>query len=141
MGDDFKFKWNPYSVVGLSLNIPIFEGFAKRNNIKQVQATQNILQLNIEDTERNLRIVVKNYNNQIDTYIKNYMAAESTLEMAQKSYDIASKMYELGKATLVELNDAQLALVQAQLTMSQTVYNFMVTKASIEELLGNDEQF
>jgi len=50
-------------------------------------------------------------------------------------------MYELGKATLVELNDAQLALVQAQLTMSQTVYNFMVTKASIEELLGNDEQF
>ena len=141
MGDDFKFKWNPYSVVGLSLNIPIFEGFAKRNNIKQVQATQNILQLNIEDTERNLRIVVKNYNNQIDTYIKNYMAAESTLEMAQKSYDIASKMYELGKATLVELNDAQLALVQAQLTMSQAVYNFMVTKASIEELLGNDEQF
>lgn len=141
MGDDFKFKWNPYSVVGLSLNIPIFEGFAKRNNIKQVQATQNILQLNIEDTERNLRIVVKNYNNQIETDIKNYMAAESTLEMAQKSYDIASKMYELGKATLVELNDAQLALVQAQLTMSQTVYNFMVTKASIEELLGNDEQF
>lgn len=141
MGDDFKFKWNPYSVVGLSLNIPIFEGFAKRNNIKQVQATQNILQLNIEDTQRNLRIVVKNYNNQIDTYIKNYMAAKSTLEMAQKSYDIASKMYELGKATLVELNDAQLALVQAQLTMSQTVYNFMVTKASIEELLGNDEQF
>jgi outer membrane protein TolC len=61
--------------------------------------------------------------------------------MAQKSYDIASKMYELGKATLVELNDAQLALVQAQLTMSQAVYNFMVTKASIEELLGNDEQF
>jgi len=139
MGDDFKFKWNPYSVVGLSLNIPIFDGFSKHNNIKQFKASQDILQLSIEDTERNLRIALKNYNNLIDTYIKNYMAAESTLEMAQKSYDIAEKMYELGKATLVELNDAQLALVQAQLTMSQAVYNFMVTKASIEELAGNEE--
>ena len=137
MGDDFKFKWNPYSVLGLSLNIPIFDGFAKRNNIKQYTASQDILQLSIEDTERNLRIALKNYNNLIDTYIKNYMAAESTLEMAQKSYDIAEKMYELGKATLVELNDAQLALVQAQLTMSRTVYNFMVTKAEIEELAGS----
>mgnify|MGYP003300184823 FL=1 len=45
-------------------------------------------------------------------------------------------MYELGKATLVELNDAQLALTQAQLTMSQAIYQFMVNKASIDELLG-----
>ena len=139
MGDDFKFKWNPYSVAGLSLNIPIFDGFSKHNNIKQYKATQDILQLNMEDTERNLRIAVKNYENQISTYMKNYAAAESTLEVAQRSYDIAEKMYELGKATLLELNDAQLALVQAQLTMSQAVYNFMVAKASMEELAGNEE--
>lgn len=139
MGDDFKFKWNPYSVAGLSLSIPIFDGFSKHNSIKQYQATQNILELNIEDTERNLKIALKNYDNQIATNMKNYAAAESTLEMAQRSYDIASKMYELGKATLLELNDAQLALVQAQLTMSQAVYNFMVTKASIEELTGEEK--
>jgi len=136
MGDNFDMKWNPYSVAGLSLNIPIFDGFSKRNNIRQYKANQNILQLNIEDTERNLRIAFKNYENQIATYMKNYSAAESTLEMAQRSYDIAEKMYELGKATLLELNDAQLALVQAQLTMSQAVYNFMITKASIDELQG-----
>lgn len=138
MGDDFKFNWNPYSVAGLSLNIPLFDGFSKRNSIRQYKATQDILQLNMEDTERNLRIAFKNYENQIETYMKNYAAAESTLEMAQRSYDIAEKMYELGKATLLELNDAQLALVQAQLTMSRTVYNFMVTKASIEELIGDE---
>ena len=138
MGDDFNFKWNPYSVAGLSLNIPIFDGFSKHNSIKQFKATQDILKLNIEDTERNLRIALKNYENQISTYMKNYTAAESTLEMAQRSYDIAERMYELGKATLLELNDAQLALVQAQLTMSQAIYNFMKTKAAMEELAGNE---
>ena len=97
-----------------------------------------MLELTMEDTERNLRVAFKNYENEIGTFMKNYTAAESTLEMAQRSYDIAERMYELGKTTLLELNDAQLALVQAQLTMSRTVYNFMVTQASIEELLGNE---
>ena len=138
MGDDFNFKWYPYSVAGLSLNIPIFDGFAKRNSIRQFKVTQDILQLSREDTERNLEVAIKNYENEIATYMKNYTAAESTLEMAQRSYDIAEKMYELGTTTLVELNDAQLALVQAQLTMSRTVYGFMVTKASIDELVGKE---
>lgn len=138
MGDDFKFKWYPYSVVGLSLNIPIFDGFSTSSNIRQYKAAKNIMQLNREDTERNLKITLKNYENQITTCMKNYAAAESTVEVAQRSYDIAERMYELGKATLLELNDAMIGLVQAQLTMSQAVYSFMVTKSSIEELEGND---
>ena len=139
MGDDFNFKWFPYSVAGLSLNIPLFSGFSKHNTIRQYKATQDIMQLNLEDTERNLQIAYKNYENQIATYMKNYSAAESTLEMAQRSYDIAERMYQLGKATLLELNDAQLALVQAQLTMSQAIYNFMKTKAAMDELAGKEE--
>lgn len=136
MGNTFDMNWNPYSVVALSLNIPIFDGFSKRNNIRQYKKTQDILRLNIEDTERNLNIALENYKNQMNTSVKRYTAAEATLEMAQKSYDISEKMYELGKATLVELNDAQLALTQAQLTMSQAIYQFMINKASIDELMG-----
>lgn len=136
MGNTFDMSWNPYSVVALSLNIPIFDGFAKRNNIRQYKKTQDILRLNIEDTERNLNIALENYRDQMNTSVKRFTAAEATLEMAQKSYDISEKMYEVGKATLVELNDAQLALTQAQLTMSQAIYQFMINKASIEELMG-----
>lgn len=136
MGDDFDMKWNPYSVVGVTLSVPIFDGLSKHYNIRQNEVTRDVIKMNMEDTERQLRIAHKGYMNQIATYIENYYAAVSTLEMAQKSYDIAAKMYELGKATLTELNDAQLALVQSQLTMSQAVYNFKVAKAKLEELQG-----
>ena len=136
MGNTFDMNWNPYSVVALSLNIPIFDGFSKRNNIRQYQKTQDILRLSIEDTERNLNIALENYRDKMNTSVKRYTAAESTLEMAQKSYNISEKMYELGKATLVELNDAQLALTQAQLTMSQAIYQYMTNKAAIDELMG-----
>ena len=136
MGNTFDMNWNPYSVVALSLNIPIFDGFAKHNNIRQYQKTQDILRLNIEDVERNLNIALENYRDKMNTSVKRYTAAETTLEMAQKSYNISEKMYELGKATLVELNDAQLALTQAQLTISQAIYQYMTNKAAIDELMG-----
>lgn len=138
MGDD-KLSWFPSSNAALSLSIPVFDGFQKHYTIKQTKVTRNILALQREDTERNLRIAIRNYNDQMALCVKNYEAANATVEIAQKSYDISEKMYEVGKATLVELNDAQLALQQAQLTQAQAVYNFMVTKASLDELIGKEE--
>lgn len=138
MGDNFKFSWNPYSVAALSLNIPIFDGFAKHNSIMQSKKTRDMLALQREDAERNIRIAIRNYNDHIDLCMKNYAAASATVEVAQKSYTISEKMYELGKTTLVELNDAQLALEQAQLTQAQAIYDYMVAKSSLEELLGKE---
>ena len=138
MGDE-TLSWFPSSTAALSLSLPVFDGFQKRYNIKQSKVTRNMLALQREDTERNLRIAIRNYNDQMELCIKNYQAANATVEIAQKSYDISEKMYEVGKATLVELNDAQLALQQAQLTEAQAVYNFMVTKASLDDLIGKEE--
>ena len=138
MGDD-KLSWFPSSTAALSLSVPVFDGFQKRYTIKQSQVAKSMLELQREDTERSLRIGIRNYNDQMALCIKNYEAANATVAIAQKSYDISEKMYEVGKATLVELNDAQTALQQAQLTQAQAVYNFMVAKASLDELIGKEE--
>ena len=138
MGDD-SLSWFPSSTAALSLSIPIFDGFQKRFNIKQSKVSKNMLELQREDTERNLRIGIRNFNDQMALCIKNYQAANATVEIAKKSYDISQKMYEVGKATMVELNDSQVALMQAQLTQAQAVYNFMVAKASLDELIGKEE--
>ncbi len=137
MGDE-DLRWFPSSNAALSLSIPIFDGFQKHYSIQQSKVTKNMLALQREDTERNLRIAIRNYNDQIALCVKNYQAANATVEIAQKSYEISEKMYEVGKATLVELNDAQLALQQAQLTQAQAIYNYMMTKASLDELIGKE---
>ena len=138
MGDD-ELHWFPSSTAALSLSIPVFDGLQKHYTIKQTKVTRNMLALQREDTERNLRIAIRNYNDQMALCVKNYEAANATVAIAQKSYDISEKMFEVGKATMVELNDAQVALMQAQLTQAQAVYNFMVTKASLDELIGKEE--
>ena len=138
MGDD-ELRWFPSSTAAVSLSIPIFDGLQKHYSIKQSKINKNMLDLQREDTERNLRVAIRNYNDQMALCIKNYQAADATVGIAQKSYDISEKMYEVGKATMVELNDAQVSLMQAQLTQAQAVYNFMVAKASLDELIGKEE--
>jgi outer membrane protein TolC len=138
MGDD-ELRWFPSSTAALSLSIPVFDGLQKHYTIKQTKISKNMLDLQREDAERNLRIAIRNYNDQMALCIKNYQAANATVGIAQKSYDISEKMYEVGKATMVELNDAQVALMQSQLTQAQAVYNFMVAKASLDELIGKEE--
>ena len=139
MGDSLmKMNWSPYSTVAVSLSIPIFDGLSKHYNIKQMKVAKESLDMQREDMERNLNIAAKNYNDQMALCIKNYNAAKSAVEVAQKSYQISEKMYEVGKATLVELNDAQLAYTQSLLNMNQSIYNYMVAKAGLEELMGKE---
>lgn len=141
MENDFTFsnyKWSPYSYVGLSLSIPIFSGGKRLNNVRQAKVQASELELQRSNTERQLRIAIRQYLNQMETAMKSYSSAESALETARKAYSIAKKSYDVGRSTLTDLNDAQLALTQSQLALCQTVYSFVVAKASLEGVIGDD---
>ena len=96
------------------------------------------LEIQRTNTERQLKIAIRQYLNQMETAMRSYGSAESAAGTAQKAYDIASKSYDVGRSTLTDLNDAQLALTQARLGVSQAVYNFVVAKANLENTLGAD---
>jgi outer membrane protein TolC len=141
MADDISFKefpWTPYSTAGLSLNIPIFAGGKRHQAIRQAKNQHQQVQLQVENTERQLKIAIRQNLNTMEMNMKSYYAAQEAVAAAQKAYDIASAAYKVGRSTLIELNDAQLALTQAQLAQSQAVYNFVTAKAQLEQTLGND---
>ena len=141
MANDFKFseyQWSPYSYVGLSLSIPIFAGGKRTQAVRQARVQAVELDLQRENTERQLRIAIRQYLNTMDTAMKSYSSARSAVESAEKAYSIASKSYNVGRSTLTDLNDAQLALTQARLGVCQAVYNFVVAKANLEGTLGAD---
>ena len=141
MADDISFKefpWTPYSTVGLSLNIPIFAGGKRYQAIRQAKNQHQQVQLQVENTERQLKIAIRQSLNSMEMNMKSYYAAQTAAESAQKAYDIAAASYKLGRGTLLDLNDAQLALTQSQLAKSQAVYNFLSAKSQLEQTLGND---
>ena len=133
-----EFPWIPYSTAALSLNIPIFAGGKRHSQIRQAQNQYNQVKLQVENTERQLKIAIRQSLATMETNMKSYYAAQSALSSAQKGYDITEASYKVGRSTLIELNDAQLALTQARLAESQAIYNFVVAKAQLEQTLGHD---
>lgn len=138
-GPDFsKYIKSPYSVVGVTLNIPIFSGGKRYTNVKQTRIQKTELDLQKEDTERQLRINMRQYLTTMETNLKSFYASKYAMETAEKAYDIANKSYTVGRSTLTDLNDSQLVLTQSRLSLLQSVYAFLIAKSNLEGILGNN---
>ena len=133
-----QWKWFPSSTVGLSLSIPIFSGGQRYHAIKQTRVQADELELQRENTERQLRIGIRQSLGTMDTAMRTYDASKEALVSAEKAYDIAVKSYQLGKSTLTDLNNTELVLTQSKLAVSQAIYNFVIAKAGLEQTLGYD---
>ena len=85
MNNDFKFGnylWNPYSIVGLSVSVPLFTGGSRFYKIKQTRVQQLQLDLQKDDMERNLRVAVKQYLDNMETCIKRFTASQKGVAQA-----------------------------------------------------------
>ena len=143
LGNDGKFfqgkAWNPYSYAGVQLNIPIFAGLQRRAAIRQANLNLSNLRLQRENAERQLQVAVVQSLNNMQTNVKKFSAAAATVGQAQRGYEIAVKRYEVGRGTLVDVDNSQLALTQAELGRNSAIYNFMVSKIALDKILGNHE--
>ena len=140
LGNDGKFfkkeAWNPYSYAGLQLNIPIFAGNKRRAATREANLNLQNLQLQRENVERQLRVGIVQYLNNMQSSVKKYHASAATVDQAQRGYDIAVKRYDVGRGTLVDIDNSQVALVQAEMSRNQSVYNFLTAKVSLDKVLG-----
>ena len=86
MTNDFNFseyRWTPYSVVGLSLNIPIFAGGKRYQQIRQAKNQYQQVQLQTIDAERQLKIAIRQFLTTMETNMKSYYAAQDAVAAAE----------------------------------------------------------
>ncbi len=141
--NDFKFRdyrWDPYSVVGVTLAVPIFNGGQRVNAIRQSEIQLMQMQEQRKDLERGLRLSVKNSVELINKSVEQVVATESSVQQAKKGYEITQKRYETGMGTIVDLNAAALAVTNAELQYRNAIYDYLSAKADLEKTLGYDIQ-
>ncbi|MBO7263983.1 MAG: TolC family protein [Alistipes sp.] len=134
-----KFWWQCPISVGAQISIPLFAGFKTVNQLREVN--NQIAQLNIqrEYAEEGIRLQVEQAINTLITARETMLSNERTVEQAQKAYDISLTRYNAGAGTILELNSSQLSLTQAQLSYSQSIYDYLSAYATYEKTLGDEE--
>lgn len=140
MGDDKQpFVNYPYSYVALSLQVPIVGWAATSYKLKQADLNIANMRDQRQDVERQLRIGVQSYLNDMQQAIEDIASDRETMLQAQKAYDIAKKQYEVGMNTWLDLNTAELTLTSTQLTYCQSLFNYISAKANLDAVLGNEK--
>jgi outer membrane protein TolC len=133
-----KFDWTPSSTLSFSLNVPIFNGFIRKNKVAQVRTDMEALRLQRDYTESGLNVQVKNSLIAMQNAIEQLESNKEGVRSAEKAFTIAQARYNSGMGTLLELNDSEIALTQARLNYNQSIYNYMAAKSDYELLLGQD---
>ena len=125
------------SSIVLSLSVPIF----RMGNFTKIRSTKlqiSQLQENMDYTEKQLSIQARSYIDNMKANAEQVASNREAIEQAEKGREIASKRYEIGKGTILELNNSEVSLTQAKLTYSQSIYNYLAAKADLDKVLGDE---
>ena len=133
-----KFWWQCPISVGAQVSIPLFAGFKTVNQLREVRNQMTQLSIQREYAEEGIRLQVEQAINTLITARETMLSNERTVEQAQKAYNISLTRYNAGAGTILELNSSQLSLTQAQLSYSQSIYDYLSAYASYEKTLGNE---
>lgn len=139
--EDFRFSeynWVGSAAVGLQLSIPIFNGRTVVNKAKQLKISLQELQLQKQYASDGIDL-------QIQSAINNMKAAQEQLSVnkdaiiqAERGYEIAKVRYQTGSGTILELNDSELSMTQANLNYQQSLYDFLTAQTNLEKVLGRE---
>lgn len=136
--DVFNYSWAKSSSVVLSLSVPIF----RMGNFTKLRSTRlQISQLheNMKNTERQISMQARSCQDNMKACAEQVASNREAILQAEKGREIAGKRYEVGKGTILEMNNSEVSLTQAKLTYSQSIYNYLAAKADLEKIIGDAE--
>lgn len=138
--EDFTFfssdqEYFTQSVVGVSLNIPIFSSGLRgaRTQQKKIEYEQALLQL--EEIENNVKLEINSAKNEYEFSLENYEAQKQNLVLAERIENKNQIKFFEGIATSFELSEAQRQLYAAQQDLLQSMLEVITTKVNLENLL------
>ncbi len=137
------FQFNDYTwakpvVAGLQLQIPVFNGFARHYQEKQVEISLEQLSFQRENVERQISVSLLNAHSAMEAAAEKVESGKVAVRQAERGYQIAQTRYETGVGTLLELNDAEVALTQSRLNLNQARFDFLAARADYEKVLGDN---
>ena len=133
-------KWHNSFYWGVSLRVPIFDGFDKRLNRKKVDIDYIKVQYQIKDTEQKMETQYKNAMNDWTNNYRNFNKQKENLSLTQDVYSVTASRYKEGIVSMTELLQDEMRLTEAQHNFTNASYNCRVTELSLLKLTGKLDQ-
>jgi outer membrane protein len=120
-----QFSDNGNEYIGLSLNIPIFNRYAVRNQVRSAKINIYNQQLALDNTKKTLFKEIQTAYLNATAAQEKYKASEKAIIASSESFRYARERYETGKLSVFEFNEARTKLVQSQSEQIQAKYDYI----------------
>ena len=138
-GTQLKNNFSQY--IGLNLNIPIFNRFQTRNNVRNARIEQENQQLALDNTKKTLyKEIQQVYYNTLNAQQKERSSRE-TVRSSNDAFTLMLAKYENGKANITEFNEAKNVYLKAESDRVQAQYELLYQHALINFYQGRELSF
>jgi len=122
--------------VGVSLRVPIFNGFATRARIGKAKVDYLKAEQDLFSTKQSLNLANKNAQVQLRNALNTIRSQRENVVLAQEVYNSTQNNYNNGLAPLTDLLDTENALTQAQNSYSQALLNYKIAEIQLKKSNG-----
>lgn len=117
-----QMKTNTNMSAGLTVNVPIFDGWQTRSSVNRAKISQQQAQLDLIDQQKTLYQTIEGYWLDATTNQQKFRAATATVESEQLSYNLLNEKFALGLTNIIELLQGKDKLLNAQQNLLQSKY-------------------
>ena len=138
-GKQLKNNFSQY--IGVNLNVPIFNRFQTRNNIRSARINQENQQLQLDNTKKTLyKEIQQVYYNALNAQTKE-KSSEEAVQSSKDAFELMQAKYENGKATITEFNESKNNYLKSESDLVQARYENLYQQALIEFYRGRELSF
>ena len=111
-GDQLRNNFSQY--LGLSMNVPIFQRFSIRNNIRNAELSFKGQQIQLESVKKTLyKEIQQAYYNAVTAQAR-YAGSRESAASARQHYELTEEKYKVGKSDVAAYNDARNSWLRAE---------------------------
>ena len=125
------------SLLGLQLDVPVFNGFQRKWKTEQAKLDLKKAQLDLEDTERTLKNRTYQASLDYENAYNSYRNAQELIVLSSSIYSKQQIKFREGMGTSFELQQAETQLYGAQAQYYQAALSLIQAKTKLNEALGN----
>ena len=125
------------SAVGVTLRVPIFNGFLTRSKVRQADVDIKKAKEDRRNSTNSLNLAYENAKIQLRNNLNTINAQRKNAQLAQEIYKSTQNNYNNGLASLTDLLDTENSLTAAQNSYTQALLNYKVAEIQLIKSNGN----
>ena len=131
--------WYNSNGIGISLRVPVFDGFEKRSKVRKAKIDAETARLGFESTLKGMQTNYANAVKDLTNNQRNYFRQRDNYRLAENIYDVTYNRYKEGIVSMVEVLTDQMSMSDAQNSYLTSHYEYMVSNLQILKYTGKLE--